>query len=191
MGLFEDFSKFLETRLEEFLGNNPGLELEGLLSEIQREKANAIKSITKLEIEIKQLESEIVSVAQDIKKWHGRIETAKAANRLDLVKAAQERETALLRLGNLVWKKRANVGKSLEDTRKLLTSLDKRQKEVKAKIAQMKAQQKYSQTSNVGYDWNSSANSQSFNPNYDDLEAQFQQIETDEELAKMKKNLNL
>jgi uncharacterized protein (TIGR04376 family) len=192
MGLFEDFSKFLETRLEEFLSNNPHLELEALLDQLQEQKRETVKLITQLDLERKKLDNEILSVAKDIQTWHGRIDKAKAVGRLDLAQAAQEREASLLRLGNLIWNQRSGVEKRLNDARELLVSIEQRQKEVKAKVAQIKANQQYSQANswdNIG--WNQGINYSNYNRNFDSLEEQFQSLETDYELEKMKRNRNL
>ena len=43
MGLFDDLSRFLENRLEEFLRNNPHLELEALLEQLRRARGRYIK----------------------------------------------------------------------------------------------------------------------------------------------------
>jgi uncharacterized protein (TIGR04376 family) len=192
MGLFEDFSNFLETRLEEFLRQNPHLELQALLDQLQEERQDTIKLISELNLERKKLDDEIVSVAKEISIWHGRIDKAKAAGRLDLAQAAQEREASLLRLGNLVWNQRATVEKRLNDTKNILVSMEEKQKDVKAKIAQMKANQPYSQTNNwdnIG--WNQRVNYSDYHRSFDPLEEQFQRLETDDELEKMKRNLNL
>lgn len=192
MGLFEDFSNFLESRLEEFLRDNPHLELEALLEQLQEEKQENIKLIAQLDLERKKLDNEIISVAKEIQVWHGRIETAKAAGRLDLEQAAQEREASLLRLGNLVWHQRASVEKRINEGKELLISIDKRQQEVKTKISQTKANQEYSQANkwdNTG--WNQKVNYSYNQNNFDPLEEQFQKLETDDELEKMKKNLNM
>ena len=45
MSLFDDFSRFLETRLEEFLRNNPHLELQALLEQLREQEQDALKLI--------------------------------------------------------------------------------------------------------------------------------------------------
>lgn len=192
MGLFEDFSNFLETRLEEFLKSNPNLELEALLDQLQEEKQTNLKLITQLNLERKKLDDEIVSVAKEISLWHSRIDKAKASGRQDLAQAAQEREASFLRLGNLIWNERATAEKKLTEAKKVLISIEERQKEVKAKLAQLKASQKYSYTNkwdNIG--WQKGASYSDYKSSLDPLEQEFQKLETDEELEQMKRNLNL
>lgn len=194
MGFFEDFNNFLETKLEEFLSSNPHLELEALSYELAEEKNNTVKLINELNNARKNLDEEIVTIAKDIQLWHGRIEKAKALNELELANQAQQRENDLLRLGNLVWTKRGNIEKNLKDSQQLLSSLEKRQAEVKIKIDQVKANQVYSNTYNNRYnDFDSSQTVNSYykKGQYDALDAKFQKLETEEELQKIKQNLNL
>jgi uncharacterized protein (TIGR04376 family) len=190
MGLFDDFSKFLEMRLEEFLRNNPHLELEALLEQLKEQKQDTIKLIAQLKLEEKKLESQILSVAKDIQIWHGRISKARAGGRLDLAEAAQEREAALLRQGNLLWGQRDGVKKRLAQAGQLLAQIEQREKEVQAQAAQVKAQQNYSPNNWNNIGWHEGVNYSNYNRSFDPLEEQFQRWETDEELEQMKRNLN-
>jgi len=97
VGVFEDLSRFLESRLEEFLRNNPHLELQALEEQLREQEQDSQRLIADLQLQEKKLENEILATAQEIQRWHIRIEKAKAANRFDLVQPAQEREAALLR----------------------------------------------------------------------------------------------
>ncbi|HIK44834.1 MAG TPA: TIGR04376 family protein, partial [Leptolyngbyaceae cyanobacterium M65_K2018_010] len=103
MGLFEDLSRFLETRLDEFLKANPHLELLGLEDQLRGQEQDAITLLGNLKRREQQLEESILATAQEIQKWHARIEKARVADRDDLVKLAEEREAALLRQGNQYW----------------------------------------------------------------------------------------
>lgn len=103
MGLFDDFNRFLESRLEEFLRNNPHLELEALLEQLREQEEDTLKLIADLQLQEKYSQDEILATAQEIQRWHIRVEKAKTAGRQDLVQPAQEREAALLREGNQRW----------------------------------------------------------------------------------------
>lgn len=188
MGLFDEVSRFLETRLEEFLRNNPHLELQALLEQLREQEQGTIRLITDLEREKQRLETEILSVAQDIKTWHLRIDKAKAAGRLDLAQAAQEREAALLRQGNQLWGQMEGARKRILQSQELLRQIQQRKQEVQAKAAQAKAAQaKATSTSNwdtIGWDRGSS-----YSRATDPLEAQFQRLETDEELERIKRSM--
>ena len=190
MSLFDDFSKFLEMRLEEFLRNNPHLELEALSEQLKEQKEDVLKLIAQLRLEEKKLESEILSVAKDIKIWHGRISKARGAGRLDLAQAAQEREASLLRQGNLLWGQKEGVNKRLRQSEQLLTQIKQREKEVTAKAAQVRAEQNYSTNkwNNIG--WNEGVNYRNYNRMVDPLEEEFKRWEIDEELEQMKRNIN-
>jgi len=100
VGLFDDLNRFLESRLEEFLRNNPHLELEALLEQLQKGRYLTADSRPP---DAKRSQDEILSTAQEIQRWHIRVEKAKTAGRLDLAQPAQEREAALLREGNQRW----------------------------------------------------------------------------------------
>ena len=103
MCLFDDLSRFLETRLDEFLRANPHLELRALEDQLRGQEEDALRLLGDLKRRERQLKNSILETAKDIQQWHGRIEKAKAANRQDLVGPAQEREAALLRQGNHLW----------------------------------------------------------------------------------------
>jgi uncharacterized protein (TIGR04376 family) len=92
VGLFDDLSRFLENRLEEFLRNNPHLELEALLEQLREQEGDTLKLIADLQVQEKRSQDDILSTAQEIQKWHIRVQKAQASGRQDLVAAAQERE---------------------------------------------------------------------------------------------------
>lgn len=103
MGLFEDLSRFLENRLDEFLKANPHLELMALEEQLRGQEEDAINLLGTLKRRQQQLEDSILETAQEIQRWHERIRKAQAANREDLAQPAQAREAALLREGNHLW----------------------------------------------------------------------------------------
>src|SRR4028119_2236555 len=103
MGLFEDLNRFLESRLEEFLRNNPHLELQALEEQLQEQEEDTLRLIADIQRQQKALQDEILAIAQDIPRWPERISKAQPPGRQDLVQAAQEREAALLRQGNQRW----------------------------------------------------------------------------------------
>ena len=191
MGLFEDFSHFLETRLDEFLRNNPHLELQAILEQLQEQEQDTLKLISQLQLQEKRLQDEILSLAQDIQNWHARISKAEAAGRLDLAQAAREREAALLRQGNQLWGQMEGIKKRLVQTKELLRQIQQRKQEVKVKAAQVKASNTASQkTSNwdtIG--WNQGASYKTYSGVGDSLEEKFQRWEMDEEIERMKRNL--
>lgn len=197
MGLFEDFSRFLETRLDEFLQANPHLELLALEDQLRGQEEDAISLLGDLKRREKQLEESILSTAQEIKRWHGRIEKARAANRIDLLQAAQEREATLLRQGNHLWGQMKGVKERVQHTRDLQQKIHTKRKELKIKIAQAEAS-RAANSSEANYksaaqwgkkDWAQSSYS-SFNRPLDPLEETFQQWETEEELEDLKRQMN-
>ena len=202
MGLFEDFSRLLETRLEEFLKNNPHLELQALEEQLREQEAETTRLLASLRIREKQLESEILTTAQEVQRWHVRIDKAKAANRYDLVQPAQEREAALLRQGNQLWGQMKGVKERISQTFTLNQKIKQRRKDVQVKVkeaqqarAAAQAQAKAEATENQWKTsaWNQTTSYSFSNPRSqhspDDLENAFSKWEMDEELESMKRNL--
>ncbi len=190
MGLFEDLSNFLETRLDEFLKANPHLELWGLEDQLRGQEQDAIHLLGDLKRREKQLEDSILATAQDIQRWHDRIRNAQAANRLDLVKSAQEREAALLRQGNQSWGQMKSVKEQIEQTRNLQQEIHDRRRELKAKIAETQAQRTAQHTTTS---WDTGWAKPPFenfgrNP-MDPVEESFQRWETEQELEELKRNM--
>ncbi len=187
MGLFDDFSRFFEERLDEFLKNNPHLELQALEEQLRQQEQDTLRLIADLQLQEKRLKDEILALAKEIQLWHTRIEKAKKAGRMDLVKPAQEREAALLRQGNQRWGQMEGVKQRLLQAKELIGRYQQKRKEVQAQAAQAKA----AQTSATNFGWNHPYNYTRTSTNYavDSLDQQFQQWETDDELEQMKRNL--
>jgi len=187
MGIFDDLSHFLETRLEEFLRNNPHLELQALVEQLKEQEQDTRLLIQESEGKKKQLEDEILTLAQDIQTWHIRIEKAKKAGRLDLAEAAQEREANLLRQGNQIWGQMEGAKKRLVQSQELLQQIQQRRKEVETKAEQAKNSQTKLDSDTVG--WNQGENYRTYNRATDPLESTFHDWELEDELQELKRNL--
>ncbi len=191
MGLFEDFSRFLETRLEEFLRNNPHLELQALEEQLREQEEEALRLTADLRLKEKKLQDDILATAQEIQRWHVRIDKAKAAGRWDLVKPAEEREAALLREGNQLWGQMQGLKDRLQQTQELQRKIQARRQEVKSKATEAEAARAAAQAQSSD-SWQSIGwhRSDTYLHNAaDPLEAQFKRWEMDEELDQMKKNM--
>ncbi len=188
MGLFEDLSKFLETRLDEFLKANPHLELMGLEDQLRGQEQDAIRLLGDLKRREQQLQDSILATAQDIQRWHERVKNAQAANRVDLAKAAQEREAALLRQGNQYWGQMQGVKEQIEQTRTLQREIHDRRRELKTKIAESQAQRTAQRTS-----WDAGWAKPPFDgfgkDPMDPLEQSFQRWEMEQELDDLKRGM--
>lgn len=188
MGLFDDLGRFLESRLDEFLKNNPHLELQALDEKLREQELETRRLIADLRSREKQVEGEILLTAQEIQRWHVRIEKAKAAGRLDLAEPAQAHEGALLREGNQKWGQMEVLRERIKQTEELQQKIQVRQKEVKAELAQAQtaraaqAEQRWASTG-----WNQSANF--INDADDPLEQKFRKWETQEELDQLKRQM--
>jgi uncharacterized protein (TIGR04376 family) len=191
MSLFDDLSQFLEERLDEFLRNNPHLELQAIEEQLREQEEDTQRLIIDLQRKEKGLQDEILSVAQDIQVWHGRVSKAEAAGRQDLAEAAKEREAALLRHGNQLWGQMEGTKQRVIQAKELLQQIQQRRQEVRAKYERVKAADVNSSDTATGYTvgWDRGANTSGYNRAADPLEAQFQSWELDEELNQMKRNL--
>ncbi|MFE4107288.1 TIGR04376 family protein [Almyronema epifaneia] len=198
MGLFEDLSRFLETRLDEFLRAHPHLELMALEEQLRGQEEDAINLLGDLKRREKQLEDSILSTAQDIQRWHERMQKAAAANRQDLMQAAQEREAALLRQGNHLWGQMKGIKERIEQTRELQRRVHEKRRELKTKMAQAEAERaaervKTASTPDPAASWGNTGWNQSpytiFDRPVDPLEETFQRWETEEELEELKRQM--
>jgi uncharacterized protein (TIGR04376 family) len=182
MGLFDDFSQFLDSVL-----NNPYLDLQELIEKLQKQEQDTGKLIIDLEREKQNRESEILDLAKEIQHWHGRIDKAKAAGRLDLAKAAQEREGELLRQGNQLWERMETAKKRIRQAQELLEQIGQKRRAMEVKAAEFAKTQAASNRETT--EWNQSTTYSSYNKSADPLEAEFQRWEMEEELQRMKRDL--
>lgn len=190
MGLFDDFSKFLESRLEEFLRNNPHLELQALEEQLREQEEDTLKLIADLRLQEKKLQDEILATAQEVQRWHIRIDKAKAAGRLDLAQPAQEREAALLREGNQLWGQMQGLKQRIAQAQQLQRQVQQRRQEVHNKAVQAQTTRANAQAQQrvetAGWNQDYHRNIQS---GADPLEQKFQRWETDDELNQLKRNM--
>lgn len=190
MGLFDDFNRFLEDRLEEFLRNNPHLELQALEEQLREQEEDSLRLIVDLKNQQKNLQDEILAIAQDIQRWHERVEKAQSHGRQDLAQAAQEREASLLRQGNQRWGQMEGVKQRIQQSQELIRQIQTRRQEVRTKAKEVEAarasHQAQSQAETFG--WNQNSSRQSYS-GPDPLDDQFRRWELQEELDQMKRNM--
>ncbi|MBE9001731.1 TIGR04376 family protein [Nostoc sp. LEGE 12447] len=189
MGLFDDLSRFLENRLEEFLRNNPHLELEALLEQLREQEEDTLKLIADLQLQEKRSQEEILSTAQEIQRWHIRVQKAKNAGREDLATAAGEREAALLREGNQRWGHMQGLKERINQSQELLRKIQQRRQEVQAKAAEAQTARDKAQTQQRFETSGWSNKTSGYSSGFDDLEEKFRSWETQDELEQMKRNL--
>ena len=190
MGLFDDLNRFLENRLEEFLRNNPHLELQALEEQLREQEEDALRLIADLKQQEKKLQDEILAIAQDIQRWHERVAKANTHGRQDLAQAAQEREAALLRQGNQRWGQMEGVKQRITQAQELIRQIQTRRQEVRAKAKEVEAARASTQAQQKAetFGWNQSS-SHSIHSGPDPLEDQFRRWELQEELDQMKRNM--
>ncbi|MEM6254078.1 MAG: TIGR04376 family protein [Cyanobacteria bacterium P01_D01_bin.156] len=188
MSIFDDFSHFLETRLDEFLKAHPHLEMMALEEQLRGQEEDAIAALATLKRRETELETAVLDTAKDIKRWHERIAKAEAAQRLDLVKPAKEREATLLRQGNHLWGQMKSVKARLEETKQLRQRIHVKRQELKAKMATAQsaaASQPPPDSSTAGWHRSPFSSSQPLDP----LEESFQRWETEAELDELKRQM--
>jgi len=190
MGLFDDINQFLEERLDEFLRNNPHLELQAIEEQLREQEQDTKKLIAKLQLEEKSLQDEILAIAENIQTWHSRVGKAQAAKRPDLVAAAQEREAALLRQGNQIWGQMEGVKQRILKAQELLQQVQQKRQEVKTKSAQTPTSKAPTANTSGTVGWDRGANSTQYSRAGDPLEAEFQKWELDDELEQIKRKMN-
>jgi uncharacterized protein (TIGR04376 family) len=188
MGLFDDLSRFLENRLDEFLRSNPQLELQALDEKLREQEFETRRLLTDLKSREKQVENEILETAQEIQRWHIRIEKAKAAGRLDLAEPAQQHEAGLLREGNQKWGQMEVLRDRMKQTEELIRKIQVRRQEVQVELQQAqaaKAAQAEQPWAMNGWNQTSSQTSNAADP----LEQEFRKWEAEEELQEMKRKM--
>jgi uncharacterized protein (TIGR04376 family) len=192
MGLFDDINQFLEERLDEFLQNNPHLELQALEEQLRGQEQDTIKLISRLQLEEKSLQDQILAIANNVQTWHGRINKAEKANRQDLADAAREREAELLRQGNQIWGQMEGVRQRTTQAQELLLQIKQKGQELKqsAQAQGAKSPNTANTSASDTIGWDRGGNSPQYRRNADSLEAEFQKWELDEELEQIKKNMN-
>jgi uncharacterized protein (TIGR04376 family) len=192
MALLEDISRFLEMRLEEFIRNNPQIELQILEDKLRQQEEEIAKLIVSSKLEEKKLQDRILEIAEEIRIWHDRTVKAESFKRPDLANPAKEREAALLRQGNQIWAQMELVKKRAIDSQALQVQIQERRQEVQTKIAEAakaaKAANKVKPTSTTPLNWDNLYTPPFQDPN-DELEATFRRWEMDEELNRLKRNM--
>lgn len=176
MGVWEDLSQFLESRLEEFLEKNPKLKLLVLMENIRQQEEEAQSKLQQTQTDIQRLQEEIMAVARDVQKWQGRIEQARASKRNDLAQAAKERSDELLRTGNQLWGQMTVLKQQAQQTQTLLDRIQVKRKELEIHMATQ--QEEESKRPNPT-SYRSKSN--------DDLDKKFRDWEVEQELERLKR----
>jgi len=188
MGLFDDLGRFLETRIDEFLKNNPQLELQALEEKLYEQEQETRRLLADLRLREKQVEAEILTTAQEIQRWHVRIEKARSAGRKDLSEPAEAHEASLLREGNQKWGQMQLLKERIQQTEELQRKIQIRRQEVQSELRQVTSAQAAQAEQRWAVDgWNQSFSDT--NKATDPLEQKFQQWETQEELNEMKRKV--
>ena len=191
MSIIDNLLRFLETRLEEFLSAHPDLELQAIEEQLRQQEADTTKLIAETRAEQQRLQQSILATAQEIKRWHERVERARQANRPDLVAGAQQREADLLKQGNQLWGQMQGAKDRLQNMEDLLRRAQQRRREVRDRIIEMartRQAEAAATGSSAGAEWSGWSQPSG---NWSDLEREFEQLETDLELEELKRQQNL
>ncbi len=186
MGLFDDFGRFLETQLDEYLKKNPHLELYVLEEKLRDQEQETLTLVTDLKRQETQLQTEILALAREIQLWHSRIAKAKAAGRTDLAQPAEEHEANLLRQGNQRWGQMEVLKERIRQTQELQLKIQTRRKEVEKQVVQATRGTSTAQAAATAA-WTQMPSASPGQVN--DLNKQFQQWEAQEELDQLKRSM--
>ncbi|GAB4215689.1 MAG: hypothetical protein OHK0012_16390 [Synechococcales cyanobacterium] len=182
MGLFEDLSQFLESRLDEFLKAHPELELQVLEDQLRQQEVEAQRLFSSSQLEDQRQQQEILRLAEEIKTWHFRVEKARHAGRLDLAKQAEAYEDRLLQQGNQAWAAMRAAQQRQMEAQQLLGQIKSKQEEVKQRQRDLSRQQGATTGSPP------SATVSPLDPQkVRDLEKQFQELEVQLELEQLRR----
>lgn len=187
VGLFDDLTQFLETRLEEFLREHPELELRALDEQLREQEADARRSLADLQAREQQLKTDIWETAQDVQRWHIRITKVEAAGETALAAAAREREAALLRKGNQLWGQMQGIQARIQTLNDLLVQVVARRQEVSARAAAQAASGSQATHATSSPAWSATGDRPGAGP--DSLEEQFRRWEMDDELEQLKRQM--
>lgn len=187
MGLFDDVSKFLETQIDEFLKNNPHLELQALDEKLAEQQRESDRLLSDLKSRLQTVESKIRETGEEIKRWHIRIEKAKKAGRNDLVVLAQAHESELLREGNQVWGQMELLRDRIPQAEKLALQVQQRRQELQVKLEEARSARATARSTNPSTNSWQDLKPTAKTPS-DPLEKKFALWETEEELQQLKRN---
>jgi len=187
VGIFDDVSRFLEDRLDEFLKNHPQLELSILEDQLHEQQEDTLRLIVDLQRQEKQAQEEIMATAQEIQRWHSWVQKATEKGRMDLAQAAQERENTLLHKGNQLWGKMQGCKQRIAKAKELYQEIKKRKEEVQARVMKMEAQTSVEDVKSSPPGWNQSYTRIGSSP--DPLEEEFRRWEADQELQDLKNQM--
>jgi uncharacterized protein (TIGR04376 family) len=189
MGVFEDMSRFLEERLDEFLKAHPNLELQVLEDQLHEQAQETQKNLRQLTAEEAQAQQNILKTAEEVQLWHARILKAEQANRPDLVQAAQEREAAFLRQGNQQWAQMSLAQQKIQQVKIRAEQIQSRRQDLQAKIRQQ-SQTKSPPSPPTPQAWKETkVQPKTHWESIDPVEARFKEWEMEEELAALKRKL--
>lgn len=190
MSIFDDLSRFLETRLEEFLRDNPQLELQALEDKLRDQEEETLQLLADLRRQERSLQEQILAIAQDIQRWHLRAEKAQNANRPDLAQGAREREAGLLKEGNQRWGQMEVLKDRIRQTTELQRKVQQRREEVKVKAAQAASARAANPNPRPETRWQwETWNNPSSSSSTDELERKFQAWELDAEMDQLKRRM--
>lgn len=130
-----------------------------------------------------------MATAQEIQRWHIRIEKAKSAGRLDLAQPAQEREAALLRQGNQLWGQMQGFKERINQAKELGRQIQVRRQEVRTKAVEAEAARVKSKAQPRVETAGWTQSPRNISSGADPLEDKFRHWEMDDELNQLRRNI--
>ncbi len=197
MSLIDDLIRSLEMRLDAFLQAHPELELQALEEQLRQQELDAKNLLTRSQVELAAVEKKIMTLAEDIKLWHSRIDQAQAAKRSDLAAAARDREANLLQQGNQLWGQMQALKSRIGQMEQLLQQVQVRKQELRVRLEAQRAartteeatQRPPNTSQGSPFTESSSANwaqTAANSRDWSQVEDAFRKLEIDEELQRLK-----
>ncbi len=151
------------------LFDNHNLELRSLLKQLQTQEQHTQRLIANLQRQEKSLQNQIIAIARDVQIWNTRIKDAKAAKRIESARTAADKEAALRREGDRLWRQMEEKKKRLMQAQKLLVQIYQKRQQVLAQAD----------------------NFPGYQTGYNNVEQEFDRLEIEFELEQLKQNLGL
>ena len=112
---WEQLEARLEQQLDAFLRANPAQESRLRDQEQQEQRQASQRHAQQRRQQAERLRAELLSLADEIRRWHERVERARAAGATDLAQRAQQHLDQLMERGRQRWQELEGLGRNLEN----------------------------------------------------------------------------
>ncbi|MEM9137367.1 MAG: TIGR04376 family protein, partial [Cyanobacteria bacterium P01_F01_bin.42] len=157
-----------------------------LEDKLREQEKDTLRLLKELQNEEKVAQDAILVTAEEVKRWHQRVQKAQNAGRQDLAQGAQAREAQLLRQGNQEWAHMEMVKTRMTQAQALYQLIQRRRQEVQDKI---KSRQTTAPKAAESDAWNQPPPRSTPRDSSDPLEEKFRQWEIEDDLESLRSNM--